>query len=278
MSGGLPWFPFEVMKWLTSRKRRRLTWAQQGIYVLLLCEEWDGGPLTSDTAELARSIGADHGDVIAVLSACFNETPKGWVNGVLEDVRTEQLAKIDAHRRAGREGAKAKWRKVLGSDGDAIATPIATPKRRSSSRVEVEVDTEVTARPTRKRAKKAETELPEGWHPTAEHRARAKASGIDCDRLAEKFKTTAVAKGTRYANWNAAFTTWLLREPEFRPNAPPPDSEAAKHDRESEEWRDKRAQVSARTAGEIARLNASAGTLRPLRVAIPTDPSQAGAA
>lgn len=59
------------------------------------------------------------------------------------------------------------------------------------------------------------TRLPESWHPTDQHRERASTEGVDCDREAEKFRAHHEAKGTVMLSWDKAFTTWLLKAPEF---------------------------------------------------------------
>lgn len=63
--------------------------------------------------------------------------------------------------------------------------------------------------PKPKRRKMPMTEIPPDWAPTETHRAKCRSSGIDCDREAERFRNSAAAKGRQYANWNAAFSTWI---------------------------------------------------------------------
>lgn len=82
--------------------------------------------------------------------------------------------------------------------------------------------------------------IPDDWLPTPKHREREQA-GIDVDHEAEKFRLHAEANDRRQANWNAAFSQWLLnarpsRSPQrttvaeptghfqpFSPPAPPPE-------------------------------------------------------
>ena len=54
--------------------------------------------------------------------------------------------------------------------------------------------------------------LPDDWQPTDDHRTRAADQGIDLERAAAKFRAHAEANDRRQANWNAAFTQWLLNE------------------------------------------------------------------
>ena len=76
---------------------------------------------------------------------------------------------------------------------------------------------------TTSRKKKAETELPKDWQPTAEHMARAKASSLDLAKQAELFRLHAETHGRVAASWNAAFTTWLIKATDQpRPTIPQP--------------------------------------------------------
>lgn len=271
MGDGLPWFPFYADDWLTSRKVRRLTWGQRGIYQTLLAEQWTGGPLP-DASELAELIEAEEGDVMRVLSVCFTETADGWVNERLEEVRGEQEDKRAAKVRAGKAGAKARWKQGKNSNR------IATPSDRYSNRVEEkredtppsggdararedEPNEGQESKPKRKRsATKRKTQLPADWKPNEGHHERAAKEGVDCEKEAEKFRLHHEAKGSTMVSWDKAFTTWLIRAKEFnrshgRRDRPPPDSEAAQFDAEAERWRDTKRRMKARTADDIKRLN-----------------------
>lgn len=59
------------------------------------------------------------------------------------------------------------------------------------------------------------TSLPEGWSPRQHERDKAKAAGLDADREAEGFRNNALAKAHTYADWDAAFRTWLGNAPGF---------------------------------------------------------------
>lgn len=62
-------------------------------------------------------------------------------------------------------------------------------------------------RPERKRPRHS---LPTDWVPKALHISRAQELRIDVRGEAEKFRAHAEATGRLMANWDAAFTTWLL--------------------------------------------------------------------
>lgn len=73
--------------------------------------------------------------------------------------------------------------------------------------------TETGTKTSSSMAKRRETGLPDSWAPTAAHIERAKTAGIDVVREAEAFRLHAETHDRRAANWNAAFTTWLIKAP-----------------------------------------------------------------
>lgn len=69
------------------------------------------------------------------------------------------------------------------------------------------------------------TKLPTDWQPTPEHKKRATETGLDLDTQAAKFRLHVEEKGRKAANWNSAFTRWLMNahewsKPKSRPAAP----------------------------------------------------------
>lgn len=67
--------------------------------------------------------------------------------------------------------------------------------------------------------------LPADWSPTEEHRKRATETGLDLAAQADKFRLHAEENARKAANWNAAFTRWLMNAAEWgtrntRPTAP----------------------------------------------------------
>lgn len=61
-----------------------------------------------------------------------------------------------------------------------------------------------------KPSKRAKVELPTGWKPSEAHRAYANQHGVvDLDLEADAFAAHHEAKGSLFADWDAAFRTWL---------------------------------------------------------------------
>lgn len=108
-SGRFPWFPFMAQDFLTSRKVRAMTPEAVGVYVLLLCNQWEGGALPHDESELSRMAnGAPPNVVRTVLERCFNDVGTGFENARLENIRNEQIERRNKHVLAGRASGKSR--------------------------------------------------------------------------------------------------------------------------------------------------------------------------
>jgi uncharacterized protein YdaU (DUF1376 family) len=119
------WFPFFAGDFLNSRRVRKMTAEQVGILILLLCEQWNGGPLPSDEDDLKDMGRASWPKVQTVLQAHFIQTDKGWVNERLVEIWVEQHSKRRNKQLAGKKGAEARWGKPVMMIGPAKA-PVDT--------------------------------------------------------------------------------------------------------------------------------------------------------
>lgn len=83
------------------------------------------------------------------------------------------------------------------------------------------------ATPPKANRKKPAKPLPDDWRPTEDHLTRCRENGIDPAVELAKFKAHAEANDRRQANWNAAFTQWLLnaRPGNVRPLRPEADDQ-----------------------------------------------------
>src|SRR3990167_9512228 len=89
-----------------------------GVYILLLCHQWDGGPIPLDESEWpALTNGAPVEVTRTVVQRAFNERSNGWVNERLEEVRNEQKTRAERLSRAasiaGQASAKVRRSKGL---------------------------------------------------------------------------------------------------------------------------------------------------------------------
>lgn len=57
--------------------------------------------------------------------------------------------------------------------------------------------------------KGVKTRLPADWIPNVQHTAKAHDLGLDCARESEAFRDHHTAKASTFADWDAAFRTWL---------------------------------------------------------------------
>lgn len=81
---------------------------------------------------------------------------------------------------------------------------------------EEEREGEPAAKPPR-HSPKLSGSLPAGWCPGDLDRARAEARGLDPARELEKFRNYHKSKGSRRADWDAAWRSWIDKAQEFAP-------------------------------------------------------------
>lgn len=141
MADSMAWFPFYVADFLSSRRTRTMSAEQVGIYLLLLCEQWDHGSIPDDPEEWEDIARASRDDVLVVLQRCFAMADHSYANQRLEEIRTEQEAKSAAKSVAGKRGAEKRWGKGKKRQphGTAIGThSIREEKSRGDKRREEE--------------------------------------------------------------------------------------------------------------------------------------------
>ena len=207
----LPWFPFWVSDFLASRSVRTMDPEQVGIYVLLLCHQWDGGPLPDDLNTLSMLChGAETNAVRTVLERCFVSVDDLFVNERLEEVRKEQIEKRKQKVRAGMASGRARRKRNSTNKKEQRSNSVRTEYERVLNESESESESEL---PTVDIGRK--TKLPKSWKPTEEHREQAAKSGLDLSSEAAQFRNHAEANGRTQVRWNAAFTNWLIKAEQF---------------------------------------------------------------
>lgn len=92
--------------------------------------------------------------------------------------------------------------------------------------------------------KKRETRLPKTWVPTQSHHDRANHLGVNIQEQTEKFRLHAETHDRRAANWNAAFTQWLIKSGEFKQQ----DQQRGTYRSQNQIMRDMHIQAAARDA------------------------------
>lgn len=138
----------------------------------------------------------------------------------------------EARREAGRKGAASRWHGNSHSNGyskshgNGVPTGETDPWQLDGMPMaEVEVEQEKEQKKTsssspREARKKPESRMPASWAPTAEHRTRAAAAGLDLDMQVQLFKAHAEEHDRRAASWNGAFTRWLINAEGYQRRKP----------------------------------------------------------
>jgi uncharacterized protein YdaU (DUF1376 family) len=224
--------PFHVDDFITSpwvqgalrRQPELVAW-----YVMLLLHQWKHGSVPLDLEERADICGTDAERMRShwpALQRRFKRTPQGWLNLRLEEVRREQEGVAASRKASAATAAKARWQRVA----DASRMPTHTERNADDMRhdankkLEVDVTSGTTTNPPAglnpvqqapPLRKPPARQLPEDWQPNDGHRERAVAEGVDLWREAEKFRQQARATGRTLKNWDAGFTTWLMRAGEY---------------------------------------------------------------
>jgi len=106
------------------------------------------------------------------------------------------------------------------ADVDAVTHPAADEPQREANAI--------AQTPTRRnrRARRAATEMPMGWHPRTEESAKARELGLDPAYEAEQFRDHHVARASTFVDWDAAFRTWLRNARRFAGRSPAPPRQA----------------------------------------------------
>jgi len=133
----LPWFPFYVSRFLGSRRVRRMSTEQIGIYLLLLCEQWEGGAIPNNDADLVRFTNTSASNARTVLQQCFSLTSEGWLNPELVEIQVEQEVRRDKRVSAGSKGGTQKAANRLAMLEAEASNALAIEKKRVEEKKEI---------------------------------------------------------------------------------------------------------------------------------------------
>lgn len=201
----MPWFPFWVDDFLASPKVRSMTMEEVGVYMMLLCEQWQNGFVAWPSERKANALQTHPDRIEYVLGECFQKGPEGWENHRLRQIKSEQTAKSEKAKRS----AEARW----GADKNANALQTQSGRNANQNQNQNQ---------KKKEKRKRKRAIPSDWKPTESHVKRCDRIGIDVEREAMKFRAHAEGNGRMMAEWNSAFTTWLMRAEEGWGNSPRP--------------------------------------------------------
>lgn len=121
----LPWMKFYPADFMGSGKVQMMSPAERGIYISLLCHEWQEGHLPDDPSRLARVAGATPREMEGAwpsVRPCFSVDDDGRLyHERLESEREDAVERMERRRKmseAGRKGAAKRW-----ADGDGNSPP-----------------------------------------------------------------------------------------------------------------------------------------------------------
>ena len=118
----LPFFKFYPSDFIGDSDVQFMTATARGIYISLLCVQWQKGYVPNDKSKIAHVSGATLDDVENAWSdllEVFDQTDKGLINNRLEEEREKITVAREKKKKAGKKGAKARWERDSDSDGDA---------------------------------------------------------------------------------------------------------------------------------------------------------------
>jgi len=109
----LPWFPLDAKQWLVGTAG--MTKAEKGVFIDLLCYQWENGSLSSIPSRLPIECANEW----PVLQLKFTECISGeLVNPKLYEIRLEKEALLNKQVEGGRKGARLRYgsptRKAIG--------------------------------------------------------------------------------------------------------------------------------------------------------------------
>jgi uncharacterized protein YdaU (DUF1376 family) len=113
MSGSLPYVPWFHGDFLRSTVSWTLV--ERAAYWMLLCAQWETGPLPDDLARLATIVGMEQSEMSAIwplLSKKFKHSKNGLVNARMESHRRNYLEYRKHQAESGRKGAAARWKRA----------------------------------------------------------------------------------------------------------------------------------------------------------------------
>lgn len=126
----MPWFPFYVDDFLGSQKVQRMTMEEIGVYLMLLCQQYQEGAIEWPCERIANALRGHERSIEYVLAECFEQTSEGWKNARLSRIQADQQEKSDKARMA----AKARWDKGSGgTDATAKRTHVRPQSERNAN-------------------------------------------------------------------------------------------------------------------------------------------------
>jgi len=111
-----PAFQWYAKDWLTDDKRTEMSPAQRGVHIDFMSYQWVNTSIPNDIDKLATIAGVPVAEMrelwVSPLVDCYVANGSGRLqNPRLEKERDAKLKYLDKMAKAGRKGAKGRWRK-----------------------------------------------------------------------------------------------------------------------------------------------------------------------
>ncbi|MDI3467930.1 MAG: hypothetical protein OJF50_006751 [Nitrospira sp.] len=227
-----PAFQFYPKQWLGDDAIMLMDWDVRGMHLHLMCIAWQQEPpctLPDDDTQLRKWCGnirqKKWNKIREKLLLAWHVCDGRWIQEGLLREYEKQRKYSDSRRSA----ANSRWQK---QDAYALHTDMHMQCSSSSSSSSKKNKREIESRsssgesktsplpPSKRKAVKVP--LPEAFAISDGLRDWATARGFPADlveREFEKFCERNRAKGETYADWDAAFRSWLIRSSEFAPSS-----------------------------------------------------------
>jgi len=192
--------------------------AERGVYMTLLCLMYEqDGPIPRDDGRLARRCGSPKAAFIRAVECLIDEGKLTEVDGMLSNNRVEKAIMDRANRvETATIAANQRWdaqkqkSQTIQSPDNAQAMP-----EQCQSECQPEPEPDIKKEPKgslRKKPRKPEVELPEGWVPNDKNIQDAQDRGFtqkEIEHEADNFRNYHSSKQSLYRDWDAAWRTWL---------------------------------------------------------------------
>lgn len=228
--------PFYPSDWLAGT--RGMTAPQMGVYITLIAMMYErAGPIRcDDLPKLARLCGTSASAMKGLLEDLISDGKITRDGDLLSNRRAMlEIENVMAKSEVARDKANARWQKkpeksiadecsgMLPAMQAISHKPVDISSLRSDSAPEIAPAAPIESPKAEKKRRKAPTRpYPDGYIEGVEIYdvwaklvADDEANDADFDRLASEFRDYHLARGTLFADWGAAFRTWVRNDRKF---------------------------------------------------------------
>lgn len=220
------WMPLYIGDYI--RDTRRLTTLEHGAYMLLIMEYWTNHGLPDDDRRLARIAGLSIEEWSQVRPAIAELFQDGWKHKRID----KELARATGKSDAARAAAELRWQREreaeamrthsVGNANAMLPEPQPQPEELNTKIQETSRDGLVASQTAPRKAKraKARSQIDENAQPDEKDRVSAAEHGLSAELFRSewrKFRDHHLAKGSLFADWNAAWRKWCGNVAQFQP-------------------------------------------------------------